>query len=389
MAGRTSTPIWRDVRFWRIASQVIFLAALGALLWYFHRNMQQALTKANIGLGFGFLEQEAGFAIGESVIEYDPSMSYGRAFMVGLTNTLVVAVIGIALATPLGILVGIARLSDNWLIQKLSTVYVEIMRNTPLLVQLTFWYFAVFLALPQVKEQIVWPGPIYLNNRGVSLIWFERSPVFTVWALILLTAAVAGIVFTRWYTRRLLETGKHGYPGLIGTAFFLTAAVASWFLMPQAPATPDVPQVVGTNVDGGFQLSPEMAALVVSLVTYTSAFIGEIVRAGIQAVAKGQVEAARALGLKPFEVLRLVVFPQAMRIIIPPLTSQYLNLTKNSSLAIAVGYADLFNISTTIFNQTGRAVETFLLVMLVYLTFSLTTSVLMNLYNRSIRLVER
>lgn len=326
MAARTATPFWRDTRFWRIASQVLFLAALAALLLYFVTNMQHRLARSGMQLGFGFLQNPASFSIGESLIPYDPSMSYVRAFQVGILNTLKAATLGILLTTPLGVLIGVARLSSNWLVARLSLAYVELLRNTPLLIQCVFWYFAVFLRLPPVQEQIVLPGPIFLNVRGIWVPWFGEQPI---------------------------------------------------------------PTVEGTLITGGATLSLEFAALLVALVLYTSAFIAEIVRAGIQAVPKGQVEAARALGLKPGQVLRLVIFPQALRVIIPPLTSQFLNLTKNSSLALAIAYPDMFAVSTTVFNQTGRTVEVFLIVMAVYLTFSLTTSLLMNLYNRSVRLVER
>lgn len=389
MTPRTAVPLWRDVRFWRIFSQAVFLAALAALIWFFLANMQRNMARQGLKLGFGFLSDPASFAIGESAIDFNPSHSYARAFLAGLVNTLKVAVAGIALATPLGVVLGVLRLSGNWLVNKLVTGYVEILRNTPLLVQMVFWYSAVFLNLPPVKEQVALPGPVYLNNRGVAIPWVERHATFGTWALVLLAAAVAAVALWRWQLRRLVETGRDGYPSLLALGLFFGAGALAWYALPQAPLQVLRPVLQGTNIQGGAQLSPEFAAVLFALVTYTSAFISEIVRSGIQSVSRGQVEAARALGLRPLQTLRLVVFPQAMRVIVPPLTSQFLNLTKNSSLAIGVGYPDLFNVSTTIFNQTGRNVEVFLMVMAVYGSFSLITSALMNWYNRSIRLVER
>lgn len=389
MTPRRSVPIWRDARFWRVASQIVFLAGLAVIVWFFLSNMQAALHKQGIKLGFGFLRAPASFAIGQSTIPFDASHPYARAFLVGLINTAIVAVLGIALATPLGMLIGVARLSDNWLLSRLATVYVEVMRNTPLLLQMVFWYFAVFLSLPPIAHQVVLPGPIFLNNRGVSIPWFVRSPAFGWWLLITVLAAVCAVFLGRWLTKRQVETGRKTYGLPLSLLVVVAASAVTWGALPEPPFTIILPRLEGTLVQGGVRVRPEMMAVLVSLVTYTAAFISEIVRAGIQAVSKGQVEAARALGLSRSQVLRLVIFPQALRVIIPPLTSQYLNLTKNSSLAIAVGYDDLFNVSTTVFNQTGRVVEVFLIVMLIYLTFSLITSLLMNLYNRAIRLVER
>lgn len=389
MTPRGSTPIWRDTRFWRIASQVIFLAGLAVVVWFFLSNMQASLHKQGLKLGFGFLKAPASFAIGQSPIPFDASHPYWRAFLVGLINTLMVAVLGIALATPLGVLIGIARLSDNWLVSRIATVYVEVVRNTPLLVQMIFWYFAVFLSMPPVSRQIVLPGPIFLSNRGVSIPWLIRSDSFATWLLVVALAVIGAVVLRRWLTKRQVETGRKTYAWLVSLTIFAGVSVIAWFVLPEQPFTIGVPRLEGTNVQGGMRVRPEMTAVLVSLVIYTAAFIAEIVRAGIQAINKGQVEAARALGLSRSQVLRLVVLPQALRVIVPPLTSQYLNLTKNSSLAIAIGYDDLFSVSTTVFNQTGRVVEVFVVVMLVYLTFSLVTSLVMNGYNRAIRLVER
>lgn len=389
MIHRTSTPFWRDIRVLRVASQVLFLLALGLLIYFFINNMLVNLTKRGMDLGFDFLKVPASFALGESVIKFDPSHSYGRAFLAGLLNTLKVALIGIPLATIVGILIGTARLSTNWLVARLATVYVEVLRNTPLLVQCVFWYFAVFTKMPSVKNQIALPGPIYVNNRGLSMVWFDRTATFGLWALLILAALVAGVFVWRWWTRQMVETGRDGYPTLAAIALVLGVAVAGWYLLPEAPATLSIPAVVNSNVRGGAKLSPELSAILFALVFYTASYIAEVVRAGIQSVSKGQVEAARALGLKPGMVMQLVVFPQALRVIIPPLTSQYLNLTKNSSLASVIGFPDLFYIAMAVQSQSGRVVESFLLIMAVYLTFSLTTSLLMNMYNRAVRLTER
>ncbi len=389
MVQRSATPFWRDTRFLRVAGQVIFLLVLVLLIAFFVVNMQANLAKKGISVGFEFLRVPASFALGESVIKFTPADSYGRAFLAGLVNTLKVALIGIPLATIVGVFVGIARLSTNWLVARLAALYVEVIRNTPLLVQCVFWYAAVFTKLPSVKDGLVLPGPIYLNNRGLTVVWFDRSPTFGTWLLIVLVGVVAAVLLHRWWTGWMLETGREGYPGLAATALILLAVVGGWYLMPEAPATLNIPEVVRNNVRGGARLTPEASAILFALVFYTASYIAEVVRAGIQSVSKGQVEAARALGLRPALAMRLVIFPQALRVIIPPLTSQYLNLTKNSSLASVIGYPDLFYLAMAVQSQSGRVVESFLIIMSVYLSFSLITSLLMNIYNHAVRLKER
>ncbi len=385
----TGTPLWRDQRFWRIFSQALFVVLIALTGWFAFRNMTANLSKLGAQIGFSFLSIESGFGIGESSIPFDASDSFAFAFLIGIINTLRVAVVGVMLATLLGVVIGLSRLSTNWLVNKIAFGYVEILRNTPVLLPIIFWSFAVFLNLPQIADNITLPGPISLSNRGLVLPWFERGPSFTLFLLALLVGSIAAVALFRRRLRTQVENGAKTYPGLVGSLVFLGVAALAWLAMPEAPVTYTTPLAEGNNIMGGAQLTPEFAAVLAGLVVYTSAFIGEIVRSGIQAVSKGQVEAARALGLHPAQVLRLVVFPQAMRVIIPPLTSQYLNLTKNTSLAIAVGYPDLFSISTTIMNQTGRTVEMISIIMAVYLFFSLSTSVLMNWYNRSVRLIER
>ncbi len=299
---------WRNTRFWRFAGQAIAVVLIVAALGFLGNNLVRNLRQLGIQFGFNFLKSQAGFTIGEIPFNYKPSDSYNLALLVGLLNSLRVIIVGMIMATAIGVTAGIARLSDNWLLRKLAIVYVEGLRNTPLLLQLFFWYFAVFLGLPSL-ENAVSLGFINFSNRGIGLL--------------------------------------------------------------------------------GLQLSPEFSALLAGLTIYTGTFIAEIVRGGIQSVPRGQWEAARSLGLKPGLLMRLVIFPQALRAIIPPLSNQYLNLAKNSSLAIAVGYPDLYAIASTTFNQTGRAVEVMILICATYLTICLVISLLMNVYNRSVQLVER
>ena len=320
---------------------------------------------------------------------YDRNSSYWQAYLVGLLNTLSVSVVGVALSTVFGGILGVARLSKNFLINRLAAFYLELIRNLSLLVFLIFWYLGVFLKLPKVKEAVVWPGDIILTNRGVGIPWglpTASSPTFRWILLIGLILAIGVFLALRAYSRR---TGRAPLTTLWTFLTFIIVAWIGWFVLPEKPLTLDLPFVKGLNMSGGKILSPEFMALTSGLILYTSAFIGEVVRAGILSVSRGQVEASRALGLNSFQTLRLIVFPQALRVIIPPLTSQYLNLIKNSSLAIAVGFPDVFYISNTIQNQTGRAVEMISLVMATYLIFSLITSVFMNWYNQKIKLVER
>jgi len=383
------TAFWRDVRVLRVAGQVIFLAAIGGLLFWLGANLRTNLAQSGLNISFRFLGDTAGFPISEG-IAYAPTDVNAYAFLVGVVNTLRVALVGIVLATVLGTLIGIARLSRNWLIRKLATVYVETVRNIPLLVQLFFWYFAVMLtALPLVGESIRLPGSIYLSRRGIYMPWPVAGTGLGTWAIYVVVAAAIGLavyVVRRIYVRRSDRPGRSLSWALLA---FVVVAVGGWFLSPGAPFVLEIPVLERFNFEGGLWLSTSFTALVIGLATYTGAFIAEIVRAGIQAVSAGQAEAAQALGLRRGLALRLVILPQALRVIIPPLTSQYLNLTKNSSLAILIGYYDLLNVGTTIFNQTGRAVEMILLIMGSYLSMSLLTSLLMNWYNRRIKLVER
>ena len=388
--GQTTTiPFWRDERILKILGQVFFAVAV---VWFFSaifQNMKVGLAKQGISLSIDFLKGVSGFDIAETLFQYDRSSTYWQAYQIGLLNTLLVGIVGIIFATILGVILGVARLSTNFIINRLAAFYLEFIRNLSLLVFLIFWYLGVFLKLPRVKEAIIWPGDIFLSNRGVGIPWGLPTASYPTFRLLLIFGFIlALIVFfsLRAYSQR---TGRAPLTTFWTLLTFILVALISWLILPEKPLTLDVPRVEGLRLSGGKILTPEFMALTSGLVLYTSAFIGEVVRAGIQSVSKGQVEASRALGLNGFQTLRLVVFPQALRVIVPPLTSQYLNLVKNSSLAIAVAYPDVFYVANTIQNQTGRAVEMIGMVMLTYLMFSLITSLLMNWYNQRIKLVER
>ncbi|MBE2238541.1 MAG: ABC transporter permease subunit [Caldilineaceae bacterium] len=471
--AHTRPPFYRDTRTIAILLQVLFLIVVLVSGWFLYNNMVTRMAAGNTAAGgalsWSFLSQTAGFGISEGPT-FRPEESYSRAYLIGVINTLRVGIVGVILATILGLFAGIARVSNNWLLNKLASIYIEIFRSTPLLVQLLFWYVGVIAALPTVQDAADLAGIGYLTNRGMYLTWIypsETGRALTWW---LLGGVLVGLLVS-WLRRRQLErTGVPGSGALAGAAAFVVVvgvgyAVAMFTTaMPAttnyelrrgdrgvlfedlngnnafdlnvdrglahvpitlfdadgqviatgatdgdgafrfvdlpaaatriewrtpAPLAISEPQRQGFNFAGGISLTPEFTALLLALVAYTGAFIAEIVRAGINAVNKGQWEASRALGLSTGDTLRMVVLPQALRVIIPPLTSQYLNLVKNSSLAIAVGYPDLFNISRTIVNQTGAEVQGILLVMATYLSFSLITSLFMNWYNKRVALVER
>ena len=381
---------WRQPRVWRWVGQAVVVLAVVLLAVYFWNNLTQNLQRLRLQLGFDFLNSQAGFGIGETPVSYSPTDTYARALWVGFINSLRVMVAGLVLTTMVGITMGVARLSNNWLVRQLALIYVETLRNTPLLLQLLFWYFAIFLGFPEFAQRIQLPGPIYLSNQGIVLPWPSITDVTAIWGILLILGGGIALLLWRRLTRLQIEQGRAGQPLIWPWIAVVIAAGCAWGLTRSGPFAWSVPQVVNnTQVQGGLQLSSEFSALLLGLTLYTAAFIAEIVRAGITAVPKGQWEAALALGLKSGSTLRLVIFPQALRVIIPPLTSQYLNLAKNSSLAIAIGYPDLYAVSSTTFNQTGRAVEVFLLLMATYLIINLIISLGMNWYNRSIQLVER
>jgi general L-amino acid transport system permease protein len=387
--SHSQVPLWRDERVLRIATQVISAIVVLGLLFWGITNVINAAENRGLSLGFNFLQEAAGFPIGESDLPYDTSRSFLYAFLVGLLNTLKVSIVGIFFATILGTIVGIARLSSNWLVNRIALVYIEFHRNIPLLVLLLLWYRGFFTRLPDVEDSIILPGPLYLSQRGLQLTWPRLTPTGSPFVIAIVLGLILAII--AWvYLRRMQErTGRSTYFAYFSLGLLIIIPAIGLILAGGDPFEADVPVLSGFNFDGGYQLTPEFAALLVGLVTYTAAFISEVVRAGIQAVDRGQLEAARAIGLSYSQLLSLVIIPQAMRVIIPPLISQYLNLTKNSSLAVFIGYPELFFIGKTTINQAGRAVQIFILIMAVYLSISLITSLILNIYNRRIQLVER
>jgi general L-amino acid transport system permease protein len=378
-----------DPRVRGIISQVALLAFVLFLVWGAATNAYENLRAQNIASGFGFLDNQANFALSQALIPYTETDSYGRAFIAGLLNTLLVAAIGIVLASILGVLIGLARLSSNLVVRTLATWYVEVIRNLPLVLQLMFWYTAVLQPLPNPRDSIsLFGGEVFLNNRGITLPkpLFQDGAIWIAGAVVL--AFALGFVLSRWSKARQIATGQTFPVGLATLGLLIALPVAAFYALGQ-PISLEHPQLGRFNLTGGLRIIPEFVALLLGLVFYTAGFIAEIVRAGIQAVHRGQSEAAGALGLRPGLTTRLVVMPQALRVIIPPLTSQFLNLTKNSTLAVAIGYPDLFLVAGTINNQTGQAIEVIAMIMLTYLTLSLATSGFMNWYNQRVALVER
>jgi general L-amino acid transport system permease protein len=379
----------RNPRVRSAAVQALLLVGLIGLGWWLVANARANLAAQGTATGFSFLNTTAGFGITQTLISYSEADTYGRAFLVGLTNTLVISGIGIVLATLLGFMVGIARLSSNWLLARVAGAYVEVIRNLPLLFQILFWYLAVLAALPGPRQSYSIFDLGFLNARGL----FVPRPLFEAGSGTVFYALLAGIVLAfvfRWFARAQKErTGVSMPVGVISLLLIIGLPLIA-FVLTGAPISFELPELKGFNFIGGARVNPEFVALQVALVTYTAAFIGENVRAGILAIHKGQTEAAHSLGLRPGPTLRLVVIPQALRVITPPLTNQYLNLTKNSSLAVAIGYPDLFAVfAGTTLNQTGQAIEIIAMTMAVYLLISLVTSLLMNLWNRRMALVER
>ena len=384
-------PIWRNVHVIQWASQIVSGILVVVLVSWFIVNIGNAIQDRDIPYGFSFLSREYQTPIGQHFLDYESSDSFLYAFVVAATNTIVVSVVGVILATALGILVGVSRLSSNWIVAKAALVYIEFFRNVPLLVHLFFWFYIV-LALPPVREGYVIAQRLYINNGGVSLPWPSPSNlgVAATWALTAVVAVIIGWAVHRWLTRREMDTGVASYPLAMGCAAAVVIGAVAWLVLSVAaggaPFVISQPEPQGTfgRISGGLTLPGGMIVLLVGLVTYTSSFIAEIVRAGVQSVGRGQTEASRAVGLSAMSTLRHVIFPQALRVIVPPLISQYLNLTKNSSLAGAIGYSDLTNVAKTM-TQTAPAVSIFILIMAAYLAMSLTFSLIGNLYNRHIR----
>jgi general L-amino acid transport system permease protein len=389
-ASRHKQPIrlsWSDKRLRGVVWQCLVVGLVAGVLFWLWRNTVHNLDARHIATGFAFLNREAGMPIADTLISYRPSDTYLRALIVGVLNTLRVAIIGIVLATLLGTAIGIARLSKNWLLAKVSAVYVETLRDLPLLLQLLFWY-VVLQSLPAARQALHPVAGVYVSNRGLLLPTIEWLPAHG-WILLAFMVGVAATwLYRRIAVARQMRDGqpRRVWPVAMVLIVGLPAGVSA---LTGTPWTVSWPELRGFNFSGGVTLSPEYVALLAALTTYTAAFIAEIVRAGILSVSRGQWEAAQALGLRPGVILRRVVLPQALRVIIPPLTSQYLNLTKNSSLAVAIGYQDIVSVANTTLNQTGQAIEGIALIMLVFLTISLTISFSMNWYNARIALVER
>ena len=371
-----------------ILYQIGVAAGVALLGYYLLSNTLANLERQSIATGLGFLGKESAFEIGESLISYSAADSYGKALMVGALNTLVVSFIGIILTVLLGTFIGIARLSTNWLVSRLAAVYIEVLQDIPILLQLFFWYAFFYNVLPGPRQAFDPLPGVFLSNRGLVFGVPEFHPAHIYMLLVFVAACVICYVMRRWAKKRQDETGQP-FP-----VFWATVAIAvglpmlAW-LFAGAPTAMNVPELKGFNFKGGVNVSPEFTALLLGLVLYTAAFVAEVVRAGIQSVNKGQTEAAMAIGLRSGQVLNLVILPQALRVIIPPLTSQMLNLTKNSSLAVAIGYPDFVSVAGTTINQTGQAIEGVALMMIVYLVLSLLTSAFMNWYNKRIKLVER
>ncbi|MCC9004418.1 MAG: amino acid ABC transporter permease [Candidatus Competibacter sp.] len=382
-------PFWNNPQTRAIAFQVIALVVTVAFGWSIFENTQANLRRLGIASGFDFLSSPAGFDIIQTLIPYSPTSSYGRVFWVGLLNTLLVSALGVVLATLLGFVIGIARLSKNWLISRLALVYIETFRNIPLLLQIFFWYFAVLRAVPAPRQSLSLGDVIFLNIRGLYLPAPQFQPGFG-WVIAAFGGAVAASwLLVRWARSRQLVTGQQ-FPALSVSLALLFGLPLVTFWLAGSPLEWQIPKLGGFNFQGGWVVIPEMASLLLALTIYTAAFIAEIVRAGIQAVSHGQTEASFSLGLNSGMTLRLIILPQALRVIIPPLTNQYLNLTKNSSLAAAIGYPDLVSaFAGTTLNQTGQAIECIAITMTVYLTISLLISLAMNQYNRRVALVER
>ena len=369
--------------------QIVTLVLVILAVLYIVDNTASNMVARGLASGFHFLGVESQFDIGMTLIDYSPTSTYFDSFIVGLLNTLLVAGLGISIATIVGFAVGIARLSSNWLIARLAESYIEILRNIPLLLQIFFWYFAVLRALPKPKQSLELADSFFLNNRGL----FIPDPVFGESGTLIFYSFIAAILISIgiavWSKQRQNKTGQT-FPVFYSSIGLLISFVFLSMLATGFPVTFDYPELKGFNFKGGIKLIPELVALTFALSMYTASFIAEVVRAGIQAVSLGQTEAARSLGLNPNQILRLVIIPQALRVIVPPLTNQYLNLTKNSSLAAAIAYPDLVLVfAGTALMQTGQAIEIIGMVMGVYLFLSLMTSIIMNLFNRFMRVAER
>ena len=381
-------PFWHDARVRGVFYQVAALGLVVVIGYYLVTTTMANLDTRHISSGFSFLQRNAAFEIGESLIPYTAASNYGHALLVGFLNTLKVGFIGIILTVILGTLIGMARLSKNWLISKIAAGYIEIFQDLPILLQLFFWYALFYEGLPGTRNALSPFTGVYLCKRGLILAVPEPHPAYTYMAISFVMGCLGVYLLRRWAKKRQERTGQY-FPVLrVSLGILLGLPLLVW-LAAGTPLKMDVPKLVGFNFRGGMTFSPEFVSLLLGLILYTSAFVAEVVRAGIQSVHKGQWEAAMSVGLRPSYVLNLVVLPQALRVIVPPLTSQMLNLTKNSSLAVGIGYPDFVSVASTTINQTGQSIEPILMIMVVYLFFSLTTSAFMNWYNKKIAIVER
>lgn len=378
---------WADERFRSIIWQILVVGLVAGVIWWLVRNTAHNLEVRRIATGWGFLSREAGLPVAESLIPYSPTDTYARALLVGVLNTLKIAVVGVVVATILGTLIGIARLSRNWLLSRIAAAYIEVVRDLPLLLQLLFWY-AILQGLPSPRQSLNPATGVFLSNRGLKLPWIQWQDAHSFALLGLVLGILGAFFYARSARAKQMADGqpRKAWPVALGLVLGLPLAIWAAY---GAPWQGDIPALRGFNFQGGLTVTPEYFALLIGLVMYTAAFIAEIVRAGILSVPKGQWEAAEALGLQRGRIMRMIVLPQALRVIVPPMTSQYLNLTKNSSLAVAIGYQDIVSISNTTLNQTGQAIEGIAIIMVVYLTISLSISLFMNWYNARIALVER
>jgi len=387
-AAQEKVPFWLDPKKRAIVFQFVTFCMVGLLAYYLISNTLINLKKQTIATGLGFLHKESSFEIGESLIPYSAASSYGRALLVGALNTIKVAFIGVVITIILGTIIGVARLSTNWLVSKLAAIYIEVMQDIPILLQLFFWYAIFYETLPSPQEAISPGAGIFMSNRGVAFTIPEGHPAHPYMLLAFVAACMIVYLIRRWARKRQEKTGQFFPTFRVGIAIVIGLPSITWLGF-GTPMVMDVPKLMAFNFEGGLTVSPEFIALLMGLILYTAAFVAEVVRAGIQSVSKGQREAAMAIGLRPALVLNLVILPQALRVIVPPLTSQMLNLTKNSSLAVAIGYPDFVSVANTTINQTGQSIEGVALIMAVYLFFSLSTSAFMNWYNKRVALVER
>jgi len=388
LTATPKTAPWYDPAKRAVFIQGLMIVLTAAFVIWVVNNTLDNLARLNIASGYGFLEERSGFGVPMSLIAYSPQSTYLRAFEVGLLNTLLVSAMGIVAATVIGFVMGVARLSSNWLIRSIATIYVEGLRNVPVLLQIFFWYFAVLGALPQPRQAVSIMGSVFLSNRGLYVPAPIPEAYFWATPIVLGLSVLAVIAMGRWAKRRRELTGKEFPRGWASFALLVVPALITWWAT-GAPLQWSMPELKGFRFVGGLAVVPELVALWFALSMYTGAFIAEAVRGGIQSVDKGQRDAARSIGLTRTQTLRLVVIPQAMRVIVPPVTNQYLSLTKNSSLGAAIGYPELMNISGTMLNQTGQAVEVLGLTMAVYATICLAIASVMNLYNRAVRIPER